>query len=182
MMIDSQLAFVSPSGAAQSMVGTDGTDIPFNNVVDLLGSGVGTAPANIIGTVSVFGEDPGIGQVKPDIQINVGTSFTTGNSATPEFIVQYAADQGLAGNYQPSTWYDAGGTGTNAVANLTAGTVIRMDIPPTPPVLHTPRFMRIVMRPTGSTHVTAGTISSAYITPARDDQAQRYAARNYVVA
>lgn len=183
MMLDAILEFVSHAGAAQSMVGAAGAAIPFNNVVDLMGSGVGTAPPNIIGRASLFGEDPGIGRYRPFVEIVLGAAFTTSNSATATFSIQYAPDTGSAGGYLPGTWEVAAETGALTAAELSAAQVIRMDVPATPPNTPTPRYMRIVMTPPAATNFTAGTIEAAFITQGRDDlRSAQQAASNYVVA
>ena len=38
-----------------------------SNIYDILGSGVGTPPANIIGNRTLFGSDVGIGGLKPQV-------------------------------------------------------------------------------------------------------------------
>lgn len=189
MRVDSTLQFV-PYGSPLSMVGADGVAIPSTNVIDLLGSGVGTAPANIIGNASVFGQDMGVGDglLIPKLAISPGTvTFATGNSATLNIALQLAADQGSAGSYQPSTWNTAVETGAMTLAQLntaiTNGFMLaRFDWPPSFPVNLSPRYARLLFSPAASTHFTAGTIGFAVVTSVRDDQANKYAARNYAVS
>src|SRR5579863_8182505 len=101
MQLDALLNFVQPNAMPVSLVGAAGASISIGGVIDLLGSGVGTAPQGIIGNTTLWGDDPGIGRVKPDIQITIGTAVATGNGATTAFALQYAADTGAAGGYQP---------------------------------------------------------------------------------
>ena len=164
------------------MVGAAGAEIAIGQVIDLMGSGVGTAPANTIGNTTVWGHDPGIGRVKPEIQINVGTAFTTASAATGRFCLQYAADQGAAGAYQPSTWYVSSATEAHAASALPANTVIKMDVTPAPPEVTAPRFVRLTMQVPAATSMTAGTVTFAGMTMARDDNTTKYAPGNYVVA
>lgn len=182
MQLDSLTNFIAPGSTPVSAVGAAGATIALGAPLDLLGSGVGTAPANIIGNTSVFGVDPGIGRIRPDIQINIGTAFATGNAATATFALQYAADQGAAGGYQPSTWYTSSETNAHAVGALPANTVIRMDITPAPPEVPTPRYVRLILYPPAATNMSAGTITFAGLTMMRDDQVNRQAAGNYTVA
>lgn len=180
MRLDSQLAFV-PVGSPLSIVAADGV-ATYSNVIDLLGQGVGQAPANIIGNATLFGADMGVGGIRPEIICAVGTAFTTGNAATLEILLQAAADQGVAGGYQPSTWNTIVGSEAIAAASLTAGQIVFRV--PWLPVLGTlrPRYLRMSFAPAASTHFTAGTISFAGVTLIRDDLNQKNAAKNFTVA
>ena len=185
MRLDSTLAFV-PIGAPLSIVGATGASFA-SNIIDLLGSGVGTAPANIIGNAAVFGEDIGVGGGVPEPTLNVvvGTVFATSDSATLNVQLQAAADNGASGTppYNPATWTTIVETGPIAAATLTAGRVIaRFDIPPTIPENLNPRFYRLNFVTPSGTQFTTGTISSAYPTYMRDDQANKNAASNYKVS
>lgn len=182
MRTDALLNFVPP-GQPLSMVGGAGISIP-SNVLDLLGVGVGQAPPNIIGQTTTFGapDAMGTGMLRPELVVAVGTTFTTATAATLNIALQAAADQGLAGGYQPSTWNTLIETGAIAVANLVAGTPLARFpwVPPFPANLR-PRFLRLLFQiPTGE-DFTAGTIGWATVTTVRDDQFNRYAVGNYVV-
>lgn len=182
MRIDAQLSFI-PIGGNFSLVG--GAGIPFASpgVIDLLGQGVGTPPANIIGNVATFGEDVGIGRYKPMVEAVIGTAFATSNSATLNVAFQAAADTGSSGNYQPSTWVTLVETGPIAASNLTAGQVLaRFDFPPAFPANLSPRYLRLYFQIASGTNFTAGTISFAIVTTVRDDQANKFAAKNYSVS
>lgn len=182
MRLDSSLAFV-PYGAPLSCVGATGASFP-SNVIDLLGSGVGTAPVNIIGNATVFGQDIGVGGVgpQPTLDAVIGTVFATANSATLNVQIQAAVDQGAAGGYQPGTWQTLTETGPIAAANLTAGQVIaRFDLPPAFPANLNPRYLRLNFVTPSGTNFTTGTIAFAIPTFVRDDQANKYAAANFKV-
>jgi hypothetical protein len=192
MMLDAGVPpFIAPSGPAQSMVAAAGVAVVFNNIIDLLGYGVGQAPAaSIIGNAlgGVWGQDDGLSLWKLDIQINVGTAFATSNAATADFYLEGAPDTGTAGGYQPGTWEAFATTGPKAAAELVAATpaglgVFRMAWPPAPPLTLRPRFMRMRMVVPTGTNFTAGTISGAFMVPGRDDlQSAMRAASNYIVA
>lgn len=176
MRSDALLAFV-PIGTPLSLIGNGTTET--SNVLDLLGQGVGTAPANIIGNASVFGQDPGIGGFRPEINAVIGTALVGGTSVNMQ--LQYAVDQGVGGGYQPGTWKVIAETGAILIASLTAGQVIgRFPFLPAFPPGTLPRFVRLAFVNVGN--VTAGSIGAALVTLVRDDQANRYAARNYTVS
>lgn len=178
MQIDSTLEFVPHSGAAQTIVGAAGAEITFSGIIDLLGSGVGTAAPDTIGNISVFGQDPGTtSRHAPEIQITIGTAAATANSATGNFAVQYAPDDGTN---NPGTWEIAAETGAKAASELTAGQVLRMAMPPAPPNTRRPRFVQLVMDVPAATNFSAGTVSWAGIVLTRDDQTNKFAANNYV--
>lgn len=180
MRIDSQLVYVP---APLSLVGGAGISIP-SNVLDLLSSGVGTPPANIIGNVALFGEDLGVGGgfVVPTLFVAMGIAAATANAAALNIALQLAPDTGAAGGYLPGAWTTAVETSPIPVANLGAGAVLaRLDFAPVQPVTLRPRFHRLLFSPGAGANFTAGTISFAGIVPARDDQSNKYAANNYQV-
>jgi hypothetical protein len=184
MMTDAALAFV-PIGYNLSLVSTAGNSIPSPMTIDILGQGAGTAPANIIGNAlnGVFGADTGVGGLKaPQINIVIGTAPTTSNSCTLDVAFQGAEDTGATGGYLPGTWQTFNETGPMTVANLTAGTVVRLDWPPAFPAGFNPRFLRLLFQVPTAENFTAGTISSALPVMVRDDQSNKFAAKNFVVA
>lgn len=181
MMLDAALTFVSPNGPPQSVVGAAGAALQLGGVIDLLGQGVGQAPAGIIGNASFFGQDTNTGIWKLDFQLGIGTSFTTGTSATGNFAIQVAPDTGSAGGYLPGTWETAAETGAKAASELVANTIIRMAMPPAPPATLRPRYMRLLLSVPSATDFTAGTVSSAFFVQGRDDLQNKQAANNYVV-
>ncbi len=182
MRSDALLAFV-PIGGNLSLVGAAGIAIPSTNIIDLLGQGSGQAPANIIGNAAVFGEDPGVGAFRPELNVLIGTALATGNAATLNIALQAAIDTGAGGGYLPGTWTTIVESGAMAVANLVAGAVpFRVPWLPTFPANLRPRFLRLLFSPAAATNFTAGTISSAIVTLVRDDQANKFAAKNYSVS
>lgn len=149
-----------------------------SQVIDILGSGVGTAPANIIGNRTLFGSDMGIGGVKPEVEVLIGTAFAGGTSLVVAF--QAAPDTGVGGGYLPGTWTTLVETGVILTADLTAGQVLaRFDFPPAFPANLNPRYLSLLFTPVGT--FTAGTIAAAPVTMVRDDQANRYASSNFFV-
>jgi hypothetical protein len=181
MRIDSSLAFV-PYGAPLSCVGVTGASFT-SSVIDLLGSGVGTPPANIIGNATVFGEDIGVGGTgpQPTLIVSVGTAFVTANSGTLNVQLQAAVDTAVT--FQPGTWITLVETGAIAASNLTAGEILaRYDMPPAFPPGTLPRYLRLNFSTATGTSFSAGTIAFAYPTYVRDDQANKYAASNYKVS
>ncbi len=180
MMLDSQLILVPTASPLTMSLATAGAVA--TPVIDLLGQGVGTAPFNIIGNVTLFGTDFGIGKQQLELIATVGTAFTTGNSATLTMQFQLAADLGTP-TYQPDTWHtiieQPGITAAQLAANAVFG---RFDWPPVFPVTLRPRYMRINFVAAASTAFTAGTIGFCGVVLCRDDQANKQAANNYVVA
>jgi hypothetical protein len=168
------------------MVGASGVSIvmaPGGTALDLLGLGVGVLSTGnaIIGVESAkFGTDFGIGVRKALLDVVIGTTFTTGTSATPNLALQLAQDDGT-GN--PDTWYTAVETGNLAIALCTANTrIARFDWPPVWPETLRPRFARLLMQFAAGTLLTAGTIAYAIVTTDRDDQSNAQAQRNFTVA
>ena len=185
MITDQLLAFV-PIGGNLSLVGGAGVAIPSTNTYDFLGLGVGVAPnERIWGTPTVFGQTDamGVGNQRPELNVTVGTAFTTGNAATLNVALQGAIDTGVAGGYLPGTWNTFAETGVIAVANLTANTVIARFpwLPPFPFNLR-PRYLRLLFSPAAATNFTAGTISSAVVVMSRDDYFAKNTAKNFVVS
>lgn len=189
MITDALVAFL-PIGSNLSLVGGSATEF-FSNVLDLLGAGVGVAPPNIIGTRTTFGTDLGVGGKRPEINVTIGTAVTANIANTVlRIALEAAADQGAAGNYQPSTWTNIVSEDAIALSNLTAGAVpFRVPFLPTFPPGLMPRYLRLRFSPQLSTtnaypsgDFLTGTIASALITNVRDDWAAKYAAKNFSVA
>ena len=189
MRSDAQIAFV-PLGAPLSLVAGAGVTIA-SNVIDLLGEGIGVNPLtanDIIGNVLTFGADRGVGSGnRPELNVSVGTAFTGAVGQQLKIALQAAPDAG-APTYLPGTWQDIVSQDGITLANLTAGAIpFRTPfIPVMPPGLR-PRYMRLLFSPMTVTTLpsgsfTAGTIAFALVTFARDDQANRFAAKNYTVA
>lgn len=183
MLIDNLVSFV-PVGSNLSLVAGAGINVA-SGIVDILGLGVGQNPANslIIGNRTIFGSDVGIGGKRPQIQVNIGTAFTTANGNTLNVAYQAAPDQGSAGSFQPGTWQTLEETGPLTAAQLTAAQIVaRFDFVPNFPANLNARYLRLLFQVLPAGSFTAGTISSAIVTLTRDDEANKFAARNYVVA
>lgn len=182
MRLDSSISFV-PLGSPLSLVAAAGVDIASTNIVDILGAGVGVAPPSIIGTASVFGSDMGIGDNRPLLDVVIGTALATGTSATLNVALQGAIDSGSAGGYLPGTWQTFVETGEITAAQGVANArIARFDWPPAFPETLRPRFYRLLFQVPAATLFTAGTIAFALVTMARDDQANKYASKNFAVA
>ena len=182
MRSDALLAFV-PIGGNLSLVAGAGIAIPSTNVIDLLGAGVGVAPPNIIGNVATFGTDMGIGGFRPEINAVVGTGLVTANAATLNAALQAAPDTGAGGGYLPGAWQTLAETGALTAAQLAANTVfMRFPWLPAFPANLQPRFLRLLFSPLAATNFTAGTVAAALVTFVRDDQANKFAAKNFTVS
>ena len=178
MRSDALLAFV-PIGGNLSLVTGGANAVASPNTIDLMGVGVGIAPPNIIGNVATFGTDMGIGGFRPEINCVLGIAFAGGTSLN--VALQAAADTGAAGGYLPGTWQTLAETGAMLTANLTANQVVaRFPWLPAFPANLSPRYLRLLFTPVGT--YTTGTIASAIVTTVRDDQANKYAAKNFTVA
>ncbi len=180
MELDGLLAFVN-YGAPLSLANLAAGAGVASNVIDLIGSGVGVAPPNIIGTRTVFGTDLGIGRQKTQLLCTTGTAFATSDSAELNIQFQAAVDSGAGGGYQPGTWQTLVETGYMTAAQLGAAvTVARFDYPPSFPFGTLPRFLRLYFQILTGTVFTAGTIAFAMPTSARDDV--NFGAKNYSLA
>jgi hypothetical protein len=178
MIFDSQLSFI-PIGGTLAV-----TNVAVNSVVlDLYGQGVGTAPQNVIGNAPLFGTDFGIAKWRPELFVSIATTFQTATAATLTVGLQFAADQGAGGSYQPSSWYTAieepGLTAAQLVANAI---VARFPWAPSVPANLRPRYARLLFTPASGTSFTAGAIGPALVTLSRDDQANKFAYANFKVA
>lgn len=178
-MLDSQVILVPTAAPLLMSLATAGS--VQSPVVDLLGQGPGTAPFNIIGNVTLFGTDFGIGKQQLELIVNTGAAFTTGNSATLTIQFQLAVDSGTP-TYLPGTWNTIlEAPGLTAAQLAAATTVARFDWPPAFPTTLRPRYMRLNFVAAASTAFTAGSIGFAGIVLCRDDQANKLAAANYAV-
>lgn len=188
MRIDATVSWLPVGGPGMTLVGGAGISLP-SPVLDLLGQGVGTAPAEIIGNVTTWGTDFGIDPRKQTIGIFLASAPTIAslNAATLNIALQMAPDLGAAGGYLPGVYQTIGETGPMTVAQLVAAQTgvnqqpIRLDWPPNFPMNLNPRFSRLLFQVPAATNFSAGTIAAAFPTTVRDDQANRFAARNYSV-
>lgn len=186
MRVDALLAFV-PINGNLSLVAAAGVDIPSTNVIDFLGLGVGVVAPNadsgypIIGTPTTFGapDAMGVGGMRPELNVTIGTALATATAATLSVAFQLATDDGT-GN--PGTWNTIAQSGEITAAQGVANTTIARFpwLPPFPETLR-PRFARLLFQVPAATLFTAGTIASALVTTVRDDWFQKYAAKNYNV-
>ncbi len=187
-IFDSLLSFVAIGGNL-SLVGGAGVAIPSPNVIDLLGTGAGTAPKNIIGNATLFGEDAGEGEYKPRILVGIGTGLVSATSALLNIAVQAAPDAGTP-TYQPGTWQTLVETGGLPLTILGANAQpIEIDWPPVlPPLSFRPRFYRMLFSPVlasgalSTGNFSAGTIAFASMTRVPDEPANRRTPRNYTLA
>ena len=101
MILDSQLSFVPIGGN----LAVTSAAIAGPNVIDLLGQGVGTAPASIFGNVTLFGapDAMGVGGARPELNVVLGTSAWVGGTSL-NVALQGAADLGTP-TYQPDAWH-----------------------------------------------------------------------------
>jgi hypothetical protein len=187
MRTDALVTFIAP-GSSLSLVGGAGVNIP-TAVIDLLGLGIGVSPASagqIIGNTfnQEFGIDFGIGSDRLLLDTVVGVALATSNSATLNLALQGAPDTGATGGWLPGTWQTLVETGTLTAAQCAANTRIgRFDWPPSfPETSPPPRFVRLLAQIASGTNFTAGTLLFSVATSARDDFAQKYAARNFAVS
>lgn len=181
MITDALVAFV-PLGGNLSLVGAASATIA-SSVFDLIGPGVGQPPGNIIGNAALFGTDEGVGGKRPELNISIGTAVVAASSSTLKIALQAAPDTGAAGGYLPGTWSDIVSQDGLTAALLVANAVpFRTPFLPTMPPGLRPRYMRLLFTISSLGALTAGTVSSALVTMVRDDQANKYAARNYSVA
>ena len=182
MLTDALLSFIPVYAPPQSMVAAAGVSLQIGQTIDLLGQGVGTPPQNVIGNASLFGQDPGSGFLKPFLRTITGTAFVTANSATLNLQLQYAADTGAGGSYQPSTWNTIVESGTISAANLAANTILpKLEFEPVFPYNLRPRFIRLNGSIPSATNFTAGTIAVALVLLGADEFANKLATRGYTV-
>lgn len=178
MIVDALVNFI-PIGFPLSLVAGAGVATP-SGVLDILGSGVGTPPQNIIGNRTLFGADVGIGGLRPQLEVLISTAFATGNAATLNVQFQGAPD--TVGTNQPGAWTTLVETGPIAVASLTLGQILaRFDFPPAFPPNFSPRYLRLNFVTPAGTNFSAGAVQ-APVTMVRDDQANKFMPSNYVVA
>lgn len=182
-MINDALVNFVPIGSPLSLVAAASATIASPNTYDELGQGVGVAPGNIFGiSRSTFGSDLGIGDIRPELNILVGTAFAFNSGSTLKIALQGSADAG-APTYQPSSWIDIASQDGITAANLVAGAIpMRFPFLPTFPANLLPRFYRLLFTIGSAGSCTAGTILSATVTRNRTDWAMRYAQKNFLVA
>lgn len=178
MLTDSLVSFI-PYGAPLSLVG--GAGISFrSSIYDILGQGVGQAPVSIIGNAAVFGEDVGIGDPRVQTLVLFTTALVAVGGSTLNIQFQGAPDAGTP-TYQPGAWTTLMETGPLAAANLTLSAIAaRFDFPPAFPVNFRPRYLSLLFSPSAGGSFSAGAVL-APVTTVRDDQANKFQARNYAL-
>lgn len=165
-------------GAPLSLVGVASAR---SNLFDFLGQGAGTAPQNIIGNTTLFGQpDAGGVGYRLEMDIATGAAAFVGAGVTLNIQLQAAPDAG-APTYQPGAWTTLTESGPMAVGNLTGSTVLWRNpwIPPFPANLR-PRFLSLNFVMAGGTFTT-GVIAYAINTPGRDDLQNKFATKNFSV-
>lgn len=177
-IMDVLVGFVNQA-APLSLVAGSGVDVP-TDPIDLMGAGAGTTVANIWGNSTLpFSPDArGVGMPVPQLDILIGTAATTGSSATANFQLQGAEDNGSG---SPGSWQTYRETGALTAAQMTAGQRIRLDFAPPLPLNDRPRFLRINVEIPAGTTFTAGTILSIQPVTTRDDWYVGQQPRNYTV-
>lgn len=151
------------------------------SVIDLLGVGSGVASQNIIGNVSVFGEDIGVGDGpnNPKLLVLVTTTLAGGTSVNVQ--LQGAIDNG---SNAPGSYVTYAESSPILTANLVAGTSIwEVDVAAVIPKGAVngplPRFLRL-------NYVIVGTYTSGNVTAEillhRFDYTAKMYPSNYVVA
>lgn len=136
-----------------------------SSVIDLTGAGAGNAPAMSGGVGYPIGLDIGAGDgcAMPSVNIVVGTTFTAGGSATLQISLQ-AAPAVSSTNNAAGTYTTLLSTDLIPVADLVAGTVINLPIPPilSAEAEALPRFYRLVYT-VATGPMTAGTLSAGIL-------------------
>jgi len=179
MLIDSLVSFIPP-GSPLSLVAGAGVSIP-SNVIDLLGLGAGIAPSSsaIIGNVTTFGADLGIGELKGQLEVLFTTGLVAVGGSTLNIQFQVAPED--ATTHQPGTWQTLVETGPMTAANLGINKrAARFDYPPVFPETLRPRFARLLFSPSAGGSFSAGAVV-APVTMQRDDVANLNQPRNYAV-
>jgi hypothetical protein len=134
-------------------------------VIDLTGAGVGNAPAMTNGVGNSIGFDVGAGDgaALPSVTVIVGTTFVgTGN--TTMSVTLKAAPQVSATNYAQGTYTTLSITDSIPVANLVAGAVINIPIPPInlTELEALPRYYKLSYTVTNGP-MTAGAVSAGIV-------------------
>jgi hypothetical protein len=107
----------------------------------------------------------------------------TPNGCTLNVQFQGAPYTGAGGNYQPGAWQTLMETGPLTAAQLPINTPFaRFDFPPAFPANLNPRYLRLLFQTPAGANFSAGGVAFAIVTFIRDDQANKFAAKNFSVA
>lgn len=181
MLLDAKLAFIA-SGASLSLVGATGATFTAPNVIDLMGPGVGQAMASFAGNAAVPGQADamGVGMLRPELVVHIGTALVTAGSATLTPALQYAPDNGAN---SPGTWQTiVQGPAITAAQGVANRRIFRCPwLPPFPFNLR-PRFIQMIFLTPAGQQFSAGTISVATVTVTPDDPFMLQAAKNFTVS
>lgn len=160
MFLDGKLTFNSTFGTA-----TDITTTADSAVIDVTGVGSGTAPSMISGypaSTTAVGNDYGAGDgvAIPHVYIVVTTAGT--GAGTISFELKAAPDNG---SYGQGTYTTLWRTGTITGTDLTAGTILDLQVPP---IEYTfgealPRFYKLTYTVSGS--ATASVLANMVLNP-----------------
>lgn len=135
------------------------------NIYDVTGAGSGVAPSMIFGTTNTTAALPGFdiglgdGQAIPYLYLTIPTAFVSGGGATLTVQVQAAIDNG---SNAPGTYTTIVETGLFTAANLAAGRVLLIPIPPITIGESLPRFYRFNYVVATSTF-SAGTVTASIL-------------------
>lgn len=134
------------------------------NIYDITGAGSGNSPGVSFGNATTFGADMGIGDgvAVPYLLMTVGTAFVSGGGATLTVQIQSAPDNG---SNAPGSYVTLSATQAFTAAQLTAGAVLLLPIPPVAPIKLgevLPRFYRINYT-VGTSTFSAGTVTSVIL-------------------
>ena len=144
------------------------TSTASTNLYDITGAGSGNAPAMYFGVTPTGNALPGadIGTsdslVRPTLQMIVKTAGVSGGGATLVVGIQAAPDNG---SYSPGTWVTLSETKAFTAAELTAGAMLVLPIPMTPPAQFLPRFYRVYYTIAVSTFSALAVTSQILINP-----------------
>lgn len=136
-----------------------------SSVIDLTGAGVGNAPAMKGGLGFPIGLDIGAGDgaALPSVNVTIGTTFTAGGAATLQISLK-AAPQTSATVNTEGTYTTLYISDAIPVADLVAGTVINIPIPPilTAEAEALPRFYKLTYT-VATGPMTAGNLSAGIL-------------------
>lgn len=150
MFTDQSLLFAGTNWTTPAVITASGN----STVVDLTGAGSGNAPAMIGGYPNVntiMGFDIGLGDGEAVPQLFASFPVAGTGAGTLQIALAAAPDNGSYGQGTYTTlWQSQAIVGTS----FTAGSVIRLPVPPFPLGFGTPRFYKLVYTVTSTVSVT----------------------------